>query len=85
MFKVLAHVYSLTFFFLIVQDFHSEVERKPIIDVFRAGGVVGPKIVSFMVKALYFQSYGRTKNCRIEVLFKWSDQSCTPSAAPGIV
>ena len=54
----------------------------------RAGGagptsltLVGPKIFIFMVKALYFQSSGRTNNCQIEVLFKWSDQSCTPSAA----
>ena len=44
--------------------------------------LVGPKIFIFMVKALYFQSSGRTNNCQIEVLFKWSDQSCTPSAAP---
>ena len=29
-----------------------------------------------------FQSSGRTNNCLIELLFKWSDQSCTPSAAP---
>ena len=55
----------------------------------RAGGagptsptLVGPKIFIFMVKALYFQSSGRTNNCQIEVLFKWSGQSCTPSAAP---
>ena len=44
--------------------------------------LVGPKILSFMVKALYFQSSGRTKNCQIEVLFKRSDQSCSPSAIP---
>ena len=44
--------------------------------------LVGPKIFLFMVKALYFQSSGRTNNCQIEVLFKWSDQSCTPSTAP---
>ena len=57
--------------------------------IFRAGGagpttptLVGPKIFLFMVKALYFQSSGRINNCQIEVLFKWSDQSCTPSAAP---
>ena len=43
----------------------------------RAGGagpttptLVGPKILSFMVKALYFQSYGRTNNCQIEVHFQ---------------
>ena len=55
----------------------------------RAGGagpttptLVGPKILSFMVKALYFQSYGRTNNCQIQVLYKWSDQSSTPSATP---
>ena len=54
----------------------------------RAGGagpttptLVGPKILLFMVIALYFQSSGRTNNCQIEVLFKWSDQSCTLSAA----
>ena len=40
------------------------------------------KNLSFMVKALYFQGSGRTNNCQIEVLFKWSDQSCTPSGAP---
>ena len=58
---------------------------------FRAGGagptsptLVGPKIFIFMVKTLYFQSSGRTNNCQIEVLFKWSDQSCTPSAAPAL-
>ena len=32
--------------------------------------LVGPKILSFMVKALYFQSYGRTNNCQIEVHFQ---------------
>ena len=41
----------------------------------RAGGVtltlVGPKILSFVVKALYFQSFGRTNH------------SCTPFAAQG--
>ena len=44
---------------------------------YRAGGagpttptLVGPKILSFMVKALYFQSYGRTNNCQIEVHFQ---------------
>ena len=35
-----------------------------------------------MVKALYFQSSGRTNDCQIKVLFKWLDQSCTPSVAP---
>ena len=44
--------------------------------------LVGPKILPFMVKTMYFQSSGRTKNCQIEVLFKWSDQSCTPFAPP---
>ena len=34
------------------------------------------------VKALNFQSSDRISNCQIEVLFKWSDQSCTASAAP---
>ena len=55
----------------------------------RAGGagpttptLVGPKILSFMVKALYFQSSGQTNNCQIEVLYKWLDQSSTPSATP---
>ena len=38
-----------------------------------------------MVKASYFQSSGQTKNCQIEVLFKWSDRSCTPSAVPEIL
>ena len=45
--------------------------------------LIGPKISSFMIKALYFQSSGQTNICQIEVLFKWSEQSCTPSAAPG--
>ena len=59
--------------------------------LYKAGGagpttptLVEPKILSFMVKDLYFQSSGRTNNCHIEVLFKWSDQSCTPSAAPAV-
>ena len=43
--------------------------------------LVGPNILSFMVKALYFQSSGRTNNCQTEVLFKWSDQSCIRSPA----
>ena len=43
--------------------------------------LVGPKILLVMVIALYFQRFGRTNNCQIEVRFKWSDQSCTPSAA----
>ena len=47
--------------------------------------LVGPKILSFMVKALYFQSSGRTNNCQIEVIYKWSDQSSTPSTIPGRV
>ena len=54
----------------------------------RAGGagpttptLVGPKILLCMVNALYIQNYGRTNNSQIELLFKWSDQSCTPSAA----
>ena len=53
---------------------------------YRAGGtgpttptLVGPKILPFMVKALCFQSFGRTDNCQIDALFRWSDQSCTPS------
>ena len=54
----------------------------------RAGGagpttptLVGPKILPFMVKALYFQSFGRTNNCQIDALIRSSDQSFTPSAA----
>ena len=43
------------------------------------------KNLSFTVKALYFQSSGQTNNCQIEVLFKWSDQSCTPFATSAIV
>ena len=61
------------------------------IQIYRAGGaspttptLVGPKILSFKFKALYFRSYGRINNCHIEVLFEWSDQSCTPSAAPDL-
>ena len=45
--------------------------------LYRAGGagpttstLVGPKISSFMVKALYFQGSGQTSNCRIKALFK---------------
>ena len=34
-----------------------------------------------MVKVLHSKSSGRTNNCQIEILFKRSDQSCTPSAA----
>ena len=56
----------------------------------RAGGtgpttptLVRPKILPFMVKALCFQSFGRTNNCQIDALFRWSDQSCTSSAASG--
>ena len=45
--------------------------------------LVGPKILSFMVKGLYFQGSGWTNNCHIEVCFKWLDQSYTPSIAPG--
>ena len=49
--------------------------------------LVGPKILSFMVKFSHFQSFGRTfgrtNKCQIEVFLKWSEQSCTPSAAPG--
>ena len=44
--------------------------------------LVGPKILLSWSNALYFQNYGRTNNYQIEFLFKWSDQSCTPSAAP---
>ena len=53
----------------------------------RAGGtapttptLVGPKILSFTVKALHFQTSRRSNNYQFEVLFKWSGQSCTPSA-----
>ena len=44
--------------------------------------LVGPKILLFMVNAVYFQNSGQTNNCQIEVLFKWLDQPCTPSPAP---
>ena len=47
--------------------------------------LVGQKILSFIVKALYFQSSGRTTNCQIEVLFKWSDQCSPPSATREII
>ena len=64
---------------------------KPTCSICRAGGagpitptLVGPKIFSFIVKALYFQSSGRIDDFRIEVLFKWSDQSHIPSAAPDL-
>ena len=32
--------------------------------------LVGPKILLFVVKALYFQSSGRTNNCQIWVFFQ---------------
>ena len=38
------------------------------------------KILPFAVKVLYFQNFGRTNNCLVEVFLKWSDQSWTPSA-----
>ena len=44
--------------------------------------LVRPKMLSFTVKALYFQSSGMTSNYQIEVLFKWSEQFCTPSDPP---
>ena len=44
--------------------------------------IAWPKILPFVVKVLYFLNFGRTDNCLVEVLFKWSDQSSTPSAAP---
>ena len=54
----------------------------------RAGGagpttptLVRPKVWLFMVKVLHSKSSGRTNNCQIEILFKRSDQSYTPSAA----
>ena len=47
--------------------------------------LMGPKSLLFMVKALYFESSGRTNNCHIEVLFKWSDQSCTPYTAHDMI
>ena len=40
--------------------------------------LVGPKMLAFMIKALYFQSFGRTNNyCQVEMVFRWLDQSCT--------
>ena len=38
-------------------------------------------MLSFMVKALYFQSSVWTNNCQVEMVFKWLGQSCTASAA----
>ena len=35
--------------------------------------LVGPKVLLFMNKAMYFQSSGQTNNCQIEVLFSWTD------------
>ena len=40
------------------------------------------KILPFAVKVLYFQNFGPTSNCLVEVFLKWSDQSRTPSAIP---
>ena len=34
--------------------------------------LVGPKILLFMVKVLYFQSLGRTKFYQVGTLLKWS-------------
>ena len=43
--------------------------------------LVGPKMLASMVKALYFQSFGRTNNyCQVEMVFIWLDQSCTAFA-----
>ena len=44
--------------------------------------LVGPKILLFPVKVLRFQDFGRTNNCLVEILLKWSDQYGTSSAAP---
>ena len=39
--------------------------------------LVGPKMLSFMVKALYFQSFGiKVTNCRYSV-YTWADKSKT--------
>ena len=42
--------------------------------------LVGPKILPFVVKVLYFQNFGRTNNCVVEVFLEWSDQPRSPSA-----
>ena len=39
-------------------------------------------MLSFIVKALYFQGFGQTNNCQVEMVFRRLDQSCTASAAP---
>ena len=38
----------------------------------------------FAVKVLNIQQFGQTNNCLVEVFLKWSDQSYTPSAIPGV-
>ena len=38
--------------------------------------------MEFAVEVLYFQNFGQTDNCIVEVSLKWSDQSHTPSATP---
>ena len=55
----------------------------------RAGGagpttptLVGPKISPLLVKFLHLESFGRTNNCYIKFLLRWSDQSYPPSATP---
>ena len=40
------------------------------------------KILPFMVKVLKFSGFGRTNNCEVDILLKWSDQSSAASAAP---
>ena len=46
--------------------------------------LVGPKILPFGVKVLYFKNFGLTNNCLVKAFLKWLDQSRTPSATLGL-
>ena len=42
------------------------------------------KNFAIWVRVLHFKSFGWTNNCQVDVLLKWSDQSCTLSAVLAI-
>ena len=44
--------------------------------------LVGPEVAPLMVKLLYSERLGWTNNFYTKGLFRWSDQSDPPSAAP---
>ena len=47
--------------------------------------IIIPKVLSFIVKVVYPQSFGKTNNDQVKdkVLLKWSDQCWTPSTRGG--